>query len=356
MLYLVDGNPLLYRAADRVAASVPADSAGGYVVRETLTIVNDMLRRYGDGQVLFVLDGGRGFRKAMYPDYKAHRDAEPDPLREKVRVAARTFESFIGELRGNFVRVPDVEADDILSIVAARSRACGMPTLVVTEDRDLDQTLGGSVRALRLRDEKILTAAEALQAWNGDPVRFAVWKALAGDPGDNIKVFAGIGPERAHELVAFCGVDYGRLFGAEARTLWGKTKWFAKSIGAPDARARMALALRLVVTATDFEHLCPPEFAKTGRWFVPEQVRLAVETSLRRMVSPPLSPDPEALAYARRAYDAHWLPYDLSPLAPFRIAPPGPAALADPFGGQTPQPLRRSVAGAGGPPVPGVGS
>lgn len=324
MLYLIDGNPLLYRAADRIMSTVPADSCGGYLLREAVAMVNDMLRRHGPGEIIMVFDGGRGFRKELYPEYKTNRDDLTDEtqqlLRARVRNGLRTAGDFFDALNANYVRVPGVEADDILSIAAGVCRAEGREALVVSEDRDLNQVLGGPVSALRLREERIVDAATALADWQGDPVRFVIWKALAGDAGDNIKLFDGIGEKRALELVSFCGRDWRKLFTPEAAKLYGKTKWFKKTLAPPDAPAKFMLALRLVATASDYEHLCPPGLEKTGFWFAPTQVREALTKAFHRLTAAPHVPPYDVVTAVRKMYEAYWLPYDLSPLRPFRVS------------------------------------
>src|SRR5207302_8517876 len=101
------------------------------------------------------------------------------------------------------------EADDIMGTLAHRLAARGQNVLIVSTDRDLLQLVRAGIGV-------ITPASPPVQASNAEdvvarlgvgPSEVTTWKALAGDPSDNIPGVAGIGTKTATALVK----QYGTL-------------------------------------------------------------------------------------------------------------------------------------------------
>jgi len=161
-----------------------------------------LLREQPGAELCFALDTGRPtFRHREFQPYKGQRAPAPTPLVEQLRELDRLFERLAVPVLGS----PGFEADDVLATVAARLRAEGRPTLVVSGDRDLLQLAHGSVRVhfvgQRGKDAQTYDEAGVRQRFGVPPWRLPSFVALVGDPSDNLPGVPGIGDRTARKLL-----------------------------------------------------------------------------------------------------------------------------------------------------------
>ena len=137
------------------------------------------------------------FRNLIYPAYKANREpAPPDLLLQFKR--CRTWCEHLGLA---WFDSNEFEADDIIGTLAARMRAEGLRSTIVSRDKDLAQLItpgdvywdyAGDVRYHHDQIEERFGVA---------PDRYADYLALAGDTVDNIAGVPGVGPKTATVLM-----------------------------------------------------------------------------------------------------------------------------------------------------------
>jgi len=150
------------------------------------------------------------FRHELYAGYKASRPAAPTPLSEQIRRLSDLLDAFGFPV---FV-APGFEADDVLATLASEFSARGDAPLIVTGDLDALQCAGGRTRVHvvgrgvegRTYDETAVVARFQIL-----PRELPDWKALAGDPTDEIPGVPGIGAKRASALVRKFGGVAGLL-------------------------------------------------------------------------------------------------------------------------------------------------
>src|SRR6476659_9120736 len=120
-LVLIDGSSYLYRAFH---ALPPLSNAAGEPTGALFGVVN-MLRGHLKAKpdfVAFVSDGpGRTFRDDLYEAYKANRPPMPDDLRAQIEPMLQ----IVGALGMPILRVPGVEADDVIGTLARQAAAQG---------------------------------------------------------------------------------------------------------------------------------------------------------------------------------------------------------------------------------------
>ena len=153
---------------------------------------------------------GPTFRHEMSVEYKAHRPPTPPELIAqlgRVRQLVEAFDMPIFEQQG-------FEADDLLGTLARRAETDGAEVIIVTGDADAMQLVDDHVKVLYPKtggtfSDTILYDAEAVTGKFGvPPHRVADYKALVGDPSDNIGGVPGVGPKTAVKLLSeFDGVD-----------------------------------------------------------------------------------------------------------------------------------------------------
>src|SRR4030081_2547952 len=135
-LFLVDGNNLAYRAFYALPEELA--TSDGFPTNALLGFTNMLMRLLGDYKphgVLVAWDEKPTHRLAKFPGYKSTRKPTPDPLRQQ-----QPYFRPLGEAFGyRNVSVEGHEADDVIGTLATRAQAAGIPTCVISHDRDAFQ-------------------------------------------------------------------------------------------------------------------------------------------------------------------------------------------------------------------------
>ena len=137
-LILIDGHALAYRMffalpleAFTTRAGEPTNATYGF----TRSLMDLVLSSDPPEFLAVSFDTGKTFRDDIFPDYKGTRAKTPDELHmqvDRIREVVTMFNIPILEMEG-------YEADDVLGTVARQSAALGVPTRILTGDRDLLQ-------------------------------------------------------------------------------------------------------------------------------------------------------------------------------------------------------------------------
>ncbi len=203
-LYLIDGSGYLFRAYFAIRH---LSSPTGFPTNAIFGVVQMLLKLLRDKkpeQLAVVFDVGREtFRTTLYPEYKANRAAMPEDLRpqiEPLKELIRAFNIPVLEKAG-------FEADDLIGTIARHCQAQGIPTIVVTGDKDLMQVVGNGVTLLDTMKDKASGVAEVIEKFGVLPERVVDVLALMGDASDNIPGVPGIGEKTATKLIQ----EYGSL-------------------------------------------------------------------------------------------------------------------------------------------------
>lgn len=146
-------------------------------------------------------------RQQLYEEYKANRKPMPEDLRAQLEDVRRLCDAFGWPL----LEVDDFEADDIMGTLAVQAKAQGIDSILVTSDFDVLQLLNHHTQVCALKrglTQTILYDADRLQKEYGlTPEQFVDYKALRGDPSDNIPGVQGVGDKTATQLIQ----EYGSL-------------------------------------------------------------------------------------------------------------------------------------------------
>ncbi|HEX7456323.1 MAG TPA: DNA polymerase I [Candidatus Nanoarchaeia archaeon] len=204
-LVLVDGHAVFHRAYH---ALPPLTTSKGELVNAVFGFTGMLLRAIADikpDYIAVTFDTAEPtFRHQEYTAYKAQRVAAPDELHEQMPRTKEVLEVLnipIFELAG-------YEADDIIGTLVKQATEDGiadLETIIVTGDRDTLQlvrphvkiyTPGKSFSDVVYYDEKIVREKYSLA-----PKQLIDFKAVAGDPSDNIPGVRGIGDVGATKLV-----------------------------------------------------------------------------------------------------------------------------------------------------------
>ncbi|MBA2718342.1 MAG: hypothetical protein H0U52_03725, partial [Chloroflexi bacterium] len=214
-LMLLDGFGLVYRG---YFALPPLTTSKGDLVNGAFGFASIVLRGLQDLQpdylaVSFDLPGPT-FRHEAYAEYKANRVRMPDDLRDqfpKVREIVKALRIPVYEMQG-------YEADDVIGTITQQlDPRDDLETTIVTVDLDMLQLVTPRVRLMTTRsgvENTIMYDVDRIDERFGlRPDQMVDYKALKGDPSDNIPGVPGVGEKTAAKLIR----DFGDLDSLLAR-------------------------------------------------------------------------------------------------------------------------------------------
>lgn len=192
-LVLIDGSSYLFRAFH---ALPPLTNAAGEPTGALFGVVNmlrDTIRQKPD-RLAFVLDaGGPNFRHTLYPEYKANRPPTPPDLKAQIEPMMAVVEA----LGIPVLRVPGVEADDVIGTLAIGARDAGYDVLISTGDKDFAQLVGPGITLVNTMTRTSTDRDGVIAKFGVPPERIVDFLALTGDSVDNIPGVDKCGPKTA---------------------------------------------------------------------------------------------------------------------------------------------------------------
>jgi DNA polymerase I len=208
-LVLIDGSSYLYRAFH---ALPPLSNAQGEPTGALFGIVN-MLRAHIKEKpeyIAFVVDAsGPTFRDALDPEYKAHRPPMPDDMRAQIEPMMKIVEA----LGLPILRVPGVEADDVIGTLALQAADDGIDVTISTGDKDFAQLVrrldnGAGVSLVNtMSGSRLDSDAAVMEKFGVRADQIVDLLSLMGDTADNIPGVDKCGPKTAAKWLS----EYGNL-------------------------------------------------------------------------------------------------------------------------------------------------
>lgn len=203
-LVLIDGSSYLYRAFH---ALPPLSNAQGEPTGALFGIVN-MLRGHIKERpeyIAFVVDAsGPTFRDDLDPQYKANRPPMPDELRAQIEPMMKIVEA----LGIPILRVPGVEADDVIGTLAVQGAADGLAVTISTSDKDFAQLVRPGLALVNtMSGSRLDSDASVMEKYGVRAEQIIDFLSLMGDSVDNIPGVDKCGPKTAAKWLA----EYGTL-------------------------------------------------------------------------------------------------------------------------------------------------
>jgi len=199
---IIDANALLHRSYH---ALPPLRNKEGMVVNAVygfLTVLFKVMREFKPTYIAAAFDRKeKTFRHKEFTEYKAGRVKPPDEFYEQIPLSQDT----LAILGIPVLEKSGFEADDVIGTVATENEKKNIETLVVTGDKDAFQLISPHTKVYTLRkgvsdtityDEKAFT-----ERYGFPPEQMIDFKAIAGDPSDNIPGVTGIGEKGAMDLI-----------------------------------------------------------------------------------------------------------------------------------------------------------
>jgi DNA polymerase-1 len=193
-LVLIDGSAYLYRAFHALPPLTNSAGQPTGAIHGVLTMLLKFMREYQPTHVAVVFDApGKTFRDDLFAQYKAHRAPMPDQLRPQIEPLLEAVEA----LGLPVLRVPDVEADDVIGTLACRAASAGQQVLISTSDKDMAQLVQEQITLVNTMSGSLLDRAGVKSKFDVFPEQIVDYLALVGDSSDNIPGIANVGPKTA---------------------------------------------------------------------------------------------------------------------------------------------------------------
>ncbi len=161
-----------------------------------------VLKQFKPDYIICALDSkGPTVRHKMYVEYKANRPK----MDEDLKVQIPKIESLIKSLNIPAISLSGYEADDIIGSTVKSPMYKDFEIIIVTGDRDLLQLIddntsvflaGGAFSASKLLDKDNVNGKFGVES-----SEIVDYKALRGDPSDNIPGVPGVGEKTATDLI-----------------------------------------------------------------------------------------------------------------------------------------------------------
>ena len=204
MQYLIDASVYVFRAYYSMPDDM-VDDAGNPInaLYGFCRFIGDFMENVKPDRVAVLFDESlrQSFRSEIYPEYKANRDPAPPELKRQFE-QCRRFTQAIGLMNCGH---PRYEADDLIGTLVHSGRAEGVPSTIVTRDKDLAQLLTKDDIFWDFAGKGKILYDQVPDVFGVWPEQIADFLALAGDAVDNIKGVPGVGKKTASALLQHFG-------------------------------------------------------------------------------------------------------------------------------------------------------
>ncbi|WP_349401954.1 5'-3' exonuclease H3TH domain-containing protein [Candidatus Phytoplasma solani] len=205
-LVLVDGNSLLFRAYHATAnnGTKLLQNKKGVYTNALLSFIKMFEKILQETQeyILVAFDTHHPTKRhQIYSDYKKGRPATPSELISQIPLI-KQYLTLIG-VKHYFQ--DEYEADDIIGTLAKKASDNKIKVSIYSSDQDLLQLVDANISVYLIKKGlkviKNYCPQTLLEEYGLKENQMIDYKALVGDPSDNIKGVAGIGPKTAQRLL-----------------------------------------------------------------------------------------------------------------------------------------------------------
>lgn len=204
-ILLVDGNALIHRSFHAIPPLTAPDGQIVNAVYGFFSILFSALKEIQPKYITVAFDeSGPTFRDKIYKEYKAKRVKAPQTLYDQIPL----IKDLLGKMEIPMIGIKGFEADDVLGTLCLliRSQNLKLTNIILTGDKDTYQLIDDDTSVLTprrgLSDPTLIGEHEFREKYGFAPENIVDFKALAGDPSDNIPGVKGIGEKTARTLIS----------------------------------------------------------------------------------------------------------------------------------------------------------
>lgn len=191
---LVDGSSYLFRAFHGLPPLVNSKGHPTGAIKGVISMLKRIPQDYPGSNVIVIFDAkGKNFRHDLFPEYKANRPPMPDDLRCQIE----PIHQIIKAMGFPLLIVPDVEADDVIGVLAKEATQNRQDVIVSTGDKDMAQLVTEHVTLVNTMTDSKMDIAGVQEKFGVRPDQIIDYLALIGDTVDNIPGVPKCGPKTA---------------------------------------------------------------------------------------------------------------------------------------------------------------
>ena len=204
-LFLLDGFALIYRAYFAFAKNPRINSKGvdTSAVFGFVNTLNELIRKENPTHIGVVFDTNKPTERHIeYPEYKAHREAMPEGIRDAIKYIDKLLIAF---------NIPKIfkdgyEADDVIGTLAKKAEQKGYTVYMMTSDKDFAQLVSENIFMYKPGNKwqptTIWGVQEVLKNFNIEKISQVIdYLGMVGDTADNIPGIPGIGKKTAQKFL-----------------------------------------------------------------------------------------------------------------------------------------------------------
>lgn len=200
---IIDGHSLAYRAYYGFPNTLTFNGSPVNAVYGFVALLFKAIDDFKPSHVCVCFDRKEPtFRHQVYEAYKAQRPPAPDDFISQIRL----LKTLLGELSIPILEQPGFEADDLMGTLSLQAKSYHLHTLLMTGDQDAMQLVDTSTSVIMSTKTSApwiqFTPEEVFKKYQFTPAQMIDYKALRGDPSDNIPGVPGIGEKTAQALLA----------------------------------------------------------------------------------------------------------------------------------------------------------
>ena len=249
-LFLIDAYAIIYRSYYAFIKNPRINSKGlnTSAVLGFANTLHEILTKEQPTLLGVAFDHGRTFRDEAFPEYKAQREATPEDIRKSVPL----IRELCAALGIPALQADGFEADDVIGTLATEAGRRGIPTYMLTPDKDYGQLVSDNVFIFRPRHGggyETMGPREVTEKYGIQSTAQVIdLLALMGDSADNFPGCPGVGEKTAVKLLT----QFGDIDSLLARSSEIKGKLREKVEGAVDD-IRMSRFLATIRTDVPLE-------------------------------------------------------------------------------------------------------
>ncbi|MDD5276247.1 MAG: DNA polymerase I [Methylovulum sp.] len=193
-LILVDGSSFLFRAYHAIPPLTSPSGQPTNAIHGVTSMLRKLIAEYHSDYITVVFDApGNTFRNDLYAEYKAHRPPMPDDL----RVQIEPLHNIIRAMGLPLIIESNIEADDVLGILALHAAEQGYNVIISTGDKDMAQLVNEQIILENTMTNTRMDSQGVIDKFGVRPDQIIDYLALIGDTVDNIPGVPKVGPKTA---------------------------------------------------------------------------------------------------------------------------------------------------------------
>lgn len=201
---IIDGSALFHRA---YFALPKLKTKNDFVINAVYGFLLSLFKIIKDFKPHFLavcLDSPKPtFRHELFKEYKATRPKMPEELKQQIPLLKKV----LSLLEIKTIEKPGFEADDIILALANKAKeATNVETIIFSNDLDVFQVINKKTKVFAfkkgIKNGILYDEERFLNTYHLFPFQIPDFKALVGDPSDNLPGVPGIGKKTAVKLLA----------------------------------------------------------------------------------------------------------------------------------------------------------